>query len=85
VAAAAGTVVSAGWDGGYGKMILIDHGNGVMTRYAHSSQLLVSVGQRVAKGQTIGLVGVTGNTTGPHLHFEVISNGSTLNPLSYLP
>lgn len=85
VAAAAGTVVSAGWDGGYGKMILIDHGNGVMTRYAHSSQLLVSVGQHVAKGQTIGLVGVTGNTTGPHLHFEVISNGSTLNPMSYLP
>lgn len=85
VAAAAGTVISAGWDGGYGKMILIDHGNGVMTRYAHSSQILISVGQRVAKGQTIGLVGATGNTTGPHLHFEVISNGSTLNPLSYLP
>ena len=85
VAAAAGKVVAAGWDGGYGKMILIDHGNGVMTRYAHSSTLLVSVGQQVTKGQTIGLVGSTGNTTGPHLHFEIISNGSTLNPLSYLP
>ncbi|MHB1653087.1 MAG: peptidoglycan DD-metalloendopeptidase family protein [Desulfitobacteriaceae bacterium] len=85
VAAASGTVISAGWDGGYGKMILIDHGNGVLTRYAHSSQLLVSAGQHVDKGQTIGLVGATGNATGPHLHFEVISNGSTLNPLDYLP
>lgn len=85
VAAAAGTVVAAGWDGGYGRMILIDHGNGVMTRYAHSSKLLVSVGQQVSKGQTIGLVGSTGNTTGPHLHFEVISNGTALNPLNYLP
>jgi len=84
VAAAAGTVVAAGWDGGYGKTILIDHGNGVMTRYAHSTQLLVSTGQYVNKGQTIGLVGSTGNSTGPHLHFEVIINGDTVNPLSYL-
>lgn len=83
-ASAAGTVVSAGWDGGYGKSILIDHGNGVMTRYAHATQLLVSSGQYVSKGQTIGLVGSTGNSTGPHLHFEVIINGDTVNPLSYL-
>lgn len=83
-AAASGTVVAAGWDGGYGKMILIDHGNGVMTRYAHSSQLLVSAGQHVSQGQTIGLVGATGNATGPHLHFEIILNGDTVNPLSYL-
>ena len=83
-AAAAGTVSSAGWSGGYGKMILIDHGNGVMTRYAHSSKLLVQVGQKVSQGETIGLVGTTGNTTGPHLHFEIIINGDTVNPLKYL-
>ena len=83
-AAASGTIVAAGSSGGYGKMILIDHGNGVMTRYAHSSRLLVSVGEKVNKGQTIGLVGSTGNATGPHLHFEVILNGDTVNPLNYL-
>ena len=82
--AASGTVVSAGWGGGYGNMILIDHGNGVKTRYAHSSKLLVSVGQQVQQGQRIGLVGSTGNSTGPHLHFEVIVNGSTVNPSNYL-
>lgn len=85
VAAASGKVVSAGWSGGYGYSILIDHGNGIMTRYAHSSKLLVSAGQTVSKGQTIGLVGATGNATGPHLHFEVIINGDTTNPLNYLP
>ncbi|WP_407308896.1 peptidoglycan DD-metalloendopeptidase family protein [Desulfosporosinus sp. SB140] len=83
-AAASGTVVAAGWSGGYGNMILIDHGNGVMTRYGHSSKLLVSVGQKVSQGQTIGLVGATGNATGPHLHFEIIQNGDTVNPLNYL-
>jgi len=65
-------------------MIIIDHGNGVMTRYAHSSKLLVSVGQQVDQGQSIGLVGSTGHSTGPHLHFEVIINGSTVNPSNYL-
>ncbi|TGE37041.1 LysM peptidoglycan-binding domain-containing protein [Desulfosporosinus fructosivorans] len=83
-AAAAGKVISAGWSGGYGNMILIDHGNGVQTRYGHSSKLLVSVGQKVTQGQRIGLVGSTGNSTGSHLHFEVILNGSTVNPLNYL-
>lgn len=83
-AAASGTIIAAEWSGGYGNMILIDHGNGVTTRYAHSSRLLVSVGQHVSSGQTIGLVGTTGNSTGPHLHFEVILNGDTVNPLSYL-
>lgn len=84
-AAASGKIVTAGGSGGYGNMILIDHGNGVMTRYAHSSKLLVSEGQQVGKGETIGLVGNTGRSTGPHLHFEVILNGDTVNPLSYLP
>ncbi|RNC28811.1 MAG: Murein DD-endopeptidase MepM [Candidatus Dichloromethanomonas elyunquensis] len=83
-AAAAGTVTLAGWDGSYGYCIVIDHGNGVATRYAHSSKLLVHVGNTVSKGQTIGLVGSTGNSTGSHLHFEVIINGGTVNPLSYL-
>ena len=85
VAAASGTVVAAGWDGGYGNMILIDHGNGVLTRYAHSTKLLVRVGQHVNQGQPIGWVGSTGNATGPHLHFEIIANGDTVNPLNYLP
>ncbi|KGK88245.1 metalloendopeptidase [Desulfosporosinus sp. HMP52] len=83
-AAAAGKVVSAGWSGNYGYTILIDHGNGVMTRYAHSTKLLVSAGARVTKGQTIGLVGSTGRSTGSHLHFEVIINGDTVNPLNSL-
>ncbi|EHQ89246.1 peptidoglycan DD-metalloendopeptidase family protein [Desulfosporosinus youngiae] len=84
VAAASGKVVSAGYNGNYGYAILIDHGNGIMTRYAHSSKLLVSGGQSVSKGQTIGLVGSTGRSTGSHLHFEVIINGETVNPLNSL-
>ncbi|MBC2725474.1 peptidoglycan DD-metalloendopeptidase family protein [Desulfosporosinus sp.] len=84
VAAGAGKVVSAGWAGNYGRTIVIDHGNGVMTRYAHSTKLLVSVGESVSKGQRIGLVGSTGRSTGSHLHFEVIINGSTVNPLKSL-
>ena len=83
-AAASGTVTAAGWGGGYGNMIVIDHGNGVSTRYGHSSKLLVSVGDRVEQGETIGLVGSTGHSTGPHLHFEVMINGSTVNPANYL-
>ncbi len=84
-AATAGKVVLAGYVGGYGYCIIVDHGNGVATRYAHSSKLLVGVGDRVSKGQNIGLVGSTGNSSGSHLHFEVIVNGSTVNPLNYLP
>ena len=83
-AAAAGTVTFAGWDGGYGKFVIINHGNGLVTRYGHCSSLLVSAGQSVSSGQTIGLRGSTGNSTGPHLHFEVLSGGSFVNPLSYL-
>ncbi|MGE5422705.1 MAG: peptidoglycan DD-metalloendopeptidase family protein [Ignavibacteriales bacterium] len=83
-AAQAGVVIFAGRSGGYGNQIIIDHGNGVKTRYAHCSKLLVSKGQRVTKGQTIAKVGSTGHSTGSHLHFEVINGGALNNPLSYL-
>lgn len=79
-----GKVVQAGWNGGYGNCILIDHGNGLKTRYAHLSKINVRVGQRVQTGEAIGTVGSTGNSTGPHLHFEVIKWGRTQNPLNYL-
>lgn len=84
VAADGGTVTFAGWNGGYGNCILINHGNGLSTRYAHCSKLYVSVGQSVARGQSIGARGSTGNSTGPHLHFEVLSGGKFVNPLNYL-
>ena len=70
VAANAGTVISSGWNGGYGKCIVVDHGGGVTTLYAHCSALYVSVGQSVTRGQQIAAVGSTGNSTGPHCHFE---------------
>lgn len=79
-----GRVVQAGWNGGYGNCILIDHGNGLKTRYGHLSKISVRVGQRVKTGERIGSVGSTGNSTGPHLHFEVIKWGRTQNPLNYL-
>jgi LysM repeat protein len=79
-----GTVTYSGWSNGYGYNILIDHGNGVKTRYAHASKLHVSVGEKVAKGQTIMSMGSTGWSTGPHLHFEIIIGGDKKNPLSYI-
>lgn len=79
-----GRVVEAGWNGGYGNCILIDHGDGLKTRYAHLSRIYVRVGQRVRTEERIGAIGSTGNSTGPHLHFEVIKNGRTTNPLNYL-
>jgi peptidoglycan hydrolase-like protein with peptidoglycan-binding domain len=79
-AAAAGTVIAAGWDDGYGKMVLLRHGGGVETRYAHLSRIAVGVGRFVATGTLVGRVGATGFATGPHLHFEIIVRGATVNP-----
>lgn len=84
-AAAGGTVVFAGWDGGYGRAVEIAHGGGFSTKYAHLSAIYVSTGERVERGEIIGLVGSTGYSTGPHLHFEVRVNGQPKNPLNYLP
>jgi murein DD-endopeptidase MepM/ murein hydrolase activator NlpD len=84
-AAAGGTVIAAGWDGGYGMAVDISHGGGLITKYAHLSSIGVSPGQSVGRGEVIGQVGSTGNSTGPHLHFEVIIGGQTYNPLDYLP
>ncbi|PIR93373.1 hypothetical protein COT99_00905, partial [Candidatus Falkowbacteria bacterium CG10_big_fil_rev_8_21_14_0_10_43_10] len=83
-AADAGTVEYAGWGSGYGNQIVIDHGGGKKTRYAHASKLFVSKGDTIAKGQTIAAMGSTGWSTGPHLHFEVIINGGKLNPLDFI-
>lgn len=83
-AANSGYVVSAEYDGGYGKLITIRHDNGLVTRYAHCSSMAVSAGDKVSRGETIGAVGSTGHSTGPHLHFEVRANGSFTDPLSYL-
>lgn len=84
VAANGGTVIYSGWKGGYGKAIMIDHGGGIVTLYAHCSSLHVSKGASVSRGQTIANVGSTGNSTGPHLHFEVRQDGAYKNPLNYL-
>lgn len=83
-AAAGGTVTFSGWSGSYGNFIIIDHGNGIQTAYAHCSALYVSAGQYVSQGQSIGAVGSTGNSTGPHLHLEVRINGVCQNPQNYL-
>lgn len=83
-AADGGRVTFAGWKGAYGNCIDVAHGNGQTTRYAHMSQISVGVGQNVSQGETIGLVGSTGRSTGPHLHFEVREGGSHKNPMNYL-
>jgi murein DD-endopeptidase MepM/ murein hydrolase activator NlpD len=83
-AAAAGVVIYAGWEGGYGNLVVIDHGGGLASAYGHQSRIAVSVGQSVSQGETIGYVGSTGHSTGPHLHFEVRVNGQAVDPLGYL-
>lgn len=80
-----GTVLFAGWYGGYGRCVIVSHGGTLSTLYGHTSRLYVSVGQAVHKGDTIAAVGSTGFATGPHLHFEVRVNGSPVNPVPYLP
>ena len=84
-AADGGTVTLAGWYGGLGYCVKIDHGNGFVTTYGHNSSLLVSVGQHVYKGQQIARMGSTGISSGPHCHFAVTRNGTLVDPLNYLP
>lgn len=85
LAADGGKVIFAGWtSSGYGNNIIIDHGNGYQTLYAHLSQIYISVGQKIGRGQVVGKMGSTGRSTGPHTHFEIRQNGVGLNPLSFL-
>jgi len=83
-AAGAGTVIYCGWMGGYGNLVVIDHGGGLATAYGHQSSIATGCGQPVSRGQIIGYVGSTGHSTGPHLHFEVRVNGAAVDPLGYL-
>ncbi|QAT49684.1 M23 family metallopeptidase [Caproiciproducens sp. NJN-50] len=84
VAADGGVVIAAGWDGGYGNRVVVRHNGTLSTLYGHCSKILVSTGQKVSKGQAIAQVGSTGNSTGPHCHFEVIKNGTKVNPIGYV-
>ncbi|GHV34127.1 hypothetical protein FACS18949_09610 [Clostridia bacterium] len=84
VASCAGTVIEAGWDGSYGYAVVIDHGHGITTMYAHNSRLLVTVGQKVKQGEQIAKLGSTGRSTGPHCHFEIRIYGKPVNPLTYV-
>ena len=84
VSAAAGTVIVAGWMGGYGNLVVVDHGGGISTAYAHNTSVTVGPGTQVAQGQLIAYSGNTGHSTGPHLHFEVRVNGAAVDPLGYL-
>jgi murein DD-endopeptidase MepM/ murein hydrolase activator NlpD len=85
IAPASGVVSEAGWKGGYGNMIEIDHGNGLKTRYGHLSKIEVETGAQITRGQLIGLVGSTGRSTGPHLHYELRVNSRPINPRYFLP
>ncbi|MDE0311971.1 MAG: M23 family metallopeptidase, partial [Caldilineaceae bacterium] len=87
VAADSGYVIKAshGWNGGYGRMVMIDHGNGFVSLYAHMNTVYVRQGENVAKGEQLGTVGNTGRSTGPHLHFEIRQNGAARNPFYFLP
>jgi murein DD-endopeptidase MepM/ murein hydrolase activator NlpD len=83
-AADSGTVILAGWYGGYGNTVIIDHGGGITSLYAHASELYVHEGQTLQRGQAIAAVGSSGLSTGPHLHFEVRENGEPTDPMNYL-
>ncbi len=85
VAPANGVIVKAGYQGGYGNMIEVDHGNGLTTRYGHLSKIEIQVGDTVNRGQIIGYVGSTGRSTGPHLHYELRLNDKAINPRRFLP
>jgi murein DD-endopeptidase MepM/ murein hydrolase activator NlpD len=81
---AAGTVIAAEWNGGYGNMVDVDHGNGVVTRYGHLSAITVRVGDHVEAGGKIGRVGSTGRSTGPHLHYEIRLDGDAIDPMRFI-
>jgi len=83
-ATANGTVMAAGWSGGYGKLVEIDHGNGLATRYGHMSEIDVKVGQQIKIAQILGKVGNTGRSTGPHLHYETRIDGEAMDPQRFL-
>jgi murein DD-endopeptidase MepM/ murein hydrolase activator NlpD len=85
LAADGGVVIFAGWQGGLGNAIAIDHENGFVTWYGHANSLAVGAGQRVAQGQVVAYMGSTGNSTGPHVHFIIVRNGVYVDPLAYLP
>ncbi len=83
-AAGSGVVKFAGWDNAYGQSVIIDHGDGYTSRYAHASQILITQGSKVNLKQPIALIGTTGRSTGPHLHFEIMKNGVAVNPADFL-
>lgn len=85
IAPSGGTVIKAGWSGGYGNMLEIDHGNGLTTRYGHLSKIEVGVGDQITRGQLVAYVGSTGRSTGPHLHYELRLNDKSINPRHVLP
>ena len=85
IAPAGGVVTEAGWKGGYGNMVEIDHGNGLKTRYGHLSKIEVEIGQTLSRGQLLAFVGSTGRSTGPHLHYELRLNDRPINPRRFLP
>ncbi|HBS60469.1 MAG TPA: M23 family peptidase [Firmicutes bacterium] len=84
VATADGRVAQSGWSGGYGNLVQIDHGNGIVTIYGHNSQVVVTEGQQVRKGQIIAYLGSTGRSTGPHVHYEIRVNDNAVDPLGFL-